>query len=216
MSQRFNCRRSFVVSAFRRPALASFHTKIAAANGAQLQLFTTIAHPCFKTCLMSNTASKKMDMTEGDIQSTLTRMTVPMLFGMITLMSFNLVDTFFISMLGTKELAAVSFTFPVTFTVISLAIGLEYRHFGTDCQSARQWRQFSCQSRRAGRALVVGLSGGGFVGWLGYLLMDPLFRLLGAKDDTLPFIHDYMSWWFFGAVFLITPMIGNAVLACRR
>ncbi len=47
---------------------------------------------------------------------------------------------------------------------------------------------------------------------LGYLTIDPLFRLLGAKEDTLPFIHDYMDIWFFGAVFLITPMIGNAVL----
>ena len=47
-----------------------------------------------------------------------------MIFGMITLMMFNLVDTFFISLLGTEPLAAVSFTFPVTFTVISLAIGL--------------------------------------------------------------------------------------------
>ncbi len=62
------------------------------------------------------------------------QMTVPVLFGMITLMSFNLVDTFFISMLGTAELAAVSFTFPVTFTVISLAIGLS---IGTSAVIAR-------------------------------------------------------------------------------
>ena len=73
---------------------------------------------------MSAVQSAKIDMTQGDIRQILTRMTIPMLFGMITLMSFNLVDTFFISMLGTHELAAVSFTFPVTFTVISLAIGL--------------------------------------------------------------------------------------------
>ena len=73
---------------------------------------------------MTQSTSKRPDLLKGDIQATMKQMTVPVLFGMITLMSFNLVDTFFISMLGTAELAAVSFTFPVTFTVISLAIGL--------------------------------------------------------------------------------------------
>ena len=51
-------------------------------------------------------------------------MTVPMIYGMILLMTFNLVDTFFVGLLGTQPLAAISFTFPITFTVISLTIGL--------------------------------------------------------------------------------------------
>ncbi|MFN6972728.1 MAG: MATE family efflux transporter, partial [Rheinheimera sp.] len=91
-----------------------------AAAGFSLQWLLSIVPQVF----MSAVQSAKIDMTQGDIRQILTRMTIPMLFGMITLMSFNLVDTFFISMLGTHELAAVSFTFPVTFTVISLAIGL--------------------------------------------------------------------------------------------
>lgn len=165
----------------------------------------------FKTHIMSQVAAQKVDMTHGDIRSTLKRMTVPMLFGMITLMSFNLVDTFFISMLGTHELAAVSFTFPVTFTVISLAIGLS---IGTSAVIAKAHGSGDSSGAKAdGLAalwlsayLVLALSA------LGFLLMDPLFRVLGAKEDTLPFIHDYMRWWFAGSVLLITPMIGNAVL----
>ena len=47
-----------------------------------------------------------------------------MILGMIMMMSFGLIDTFFVSLLGTEQLAAISFTFPVTFTVISLNIGL--------------------------------------------------------------------------------------------
>jgi putative MATE family efflux protein len=160
---------------------------------------------------MSQKAFTKMTMTDGDIRQILVRMTVPMLFGMITLMSFNLVDTFFISMLGTKELAAVSFTFPVTFTVISLAIGLS---IGTAALIAKAHGSGDSSAAKADGLAALWLSAYLVMALslVGYLCMDPLFRLLGAKDDTLPFIHDYMKWWFFGAVFLITPMIGNAVL----
>lgn len=160
---------------------------------------------------MSKTAVAKISMTEGDIRQTLTRMTVPMLFGMITLMSFNLVDTFFIAMLGTRELAAVSFTFPVTFTVISLAIGLS---IGTSALIAKALGSGNNTAAKADGLAALWLSAYLVVllSALGYLMMDPLFRLLGAKDDTLPFIHDYMQWWFAGSVLLITPMIGNAVL----
>ena len=58
------------------------------------------------------------------VSSTLKNMTVPMMFGLVMLMSFNLIDTFYVSLLGTQSLAAFSFTFPVTFTLTSLAFGL--------------------------------------------------------------------------------------------
>ncbi|MDG2421726.1 MAG: MATE family efflux transporter, partial [Gammaproteobacteria bacterium] len=64
------------------------------------------------------------NLTEGSIQESMVRMTTPMIIGMLMLFTFSLVDTWFISFLGTESLTAISFTFPVTFTVMSLAIGL--------------------------------------------------------------------------------------------
>ncbi len=134
-----------------------------------------------------------------------------MIFGMITLMMFNLVDTFFISLLGTEPLAAVSFTFPVTFTVISLAIGLG---IGTSAVIAKALGSDKLDEARfdASIALLISVVLVFCLSVVGYVFITPIFELLGAGQQVLPLIHDYMSVWFLGSVFLITPMVGNSVL----
>ena len=73
---------------------------------------------------MNETSDSRNNLVEGSIRQSLIRMTLPMIFGMFMLFTFSLIDTWFISFLGTDSLTAISFTFPVTFTVTSLAIGL--------------------------------------------------------------------------------------------
>ena len=151
------------------------------------------------------------DLLNDPILPTLKTMTIPMIFGMITLMMFNIVDTFFISLLGTEPLAAVSFTFPVTFTVISLAIGLG---IGTSAVIAKALGSNKIDEARfdASISLMVGVVLVIVLSSVGYLLIEPIFTLLGAGAQVLPLIHEYMNVWFIGSVFLITPMIGNSVL----
>ena len=69
-------------------------------------------------------ARNSQNLTQGSIKQALISMTIPMIVGMIMLFTFSLVDTFFVSLLGNEALAAISFTFPVTFSVMSMAIGL--------------------------------------------------------------------------------------------
>ncbi len=154
---------------------------------------------------------KQNALLTADITPLLKRLTWPVMGGMLTLMSFNLVDTFFISLLGTQQLAAISFTFPVTFMVISLAIGLS---IGTSAVIARALGAGNTEDAQADSlsalwlaALLVSL-----LAILGYVLLDPLFYLLGATPSTLVYIRDYMVIWLAGSVLLVTPMIGNAIL----
>ena len=56
----------------------------------------------------------KAVMTEGPVGRTLARLTVPMVVGIVGMVAFNLTDTFFVGRLGTTELAALSFTFPLS------------------------------------------------------------------------------------------------------
>ncbi|MFP4138246.1 MAG: MATE family efflux transporter [Halomonas sp.] len=153
----------------------------------------------------------RRELLEGPIAATLLRKTLPVIGGMIALMSFNLVDTWFISRLGTEPLAAVSFTFPVVFTVISLAIGLG---IGTSAVVGRRLGrgEFDAVRRRATDAALLGLVVGLLMTLLGLATLEPLFRLLGADAVLMPHIRDYMGVWYFGAAAMIVPRVLNSIL----
>ncbi len=52
-------------------------------------------------------------LVKGNVVAHLTRLTLPSIGGMLAIMVFNLTDTWFVSRLGTDELAAMGFTFAV-------------------------------------------------------------------------------------------------------
>ncbi len=153
----------------------------------------------------------QLDLLKDPVPSTLKNMTIPMIYGMVLLMAFNLVDTFFVGLLGTQPLAAISFTFPVTFTVISLTIGLG---IGTSAVIGKALGKGDKESAKNSGTSSMYLAGVvvGLLSFIGYLFIDEMFLLLGASEQMLPLIHDYMDVWFLGSVCLIGPMIGNAVL----
>ncbi|MBU3022372.1 MATE family efflux transporter [Aestuariibacter sp. A3R04] len=137
-----------------------------------------------------------------------------MILGMVMMMSFGLMDTFFVSLLGTEPLAAISFTFPVTFTVISLNIGLG---IGTSAIIGKLQGQRDLEKSRqyASSAMVLSFGMVGALAFIGYLTIDPIFGLLNANASLMPYIYDYMNLWYLSSVFLALPMVGNSVLrAC--
>lgn len=138
-------------------------------------------------------------------------MTLPMIVGMIMLMTFGLVDTFFVSMLGTEQLAAISFTFPVTFTVISLNIGLG---IGTSAIIGRLngSGDTALAKEYATGALILSFLMVGSLALVGIFAIEPIFRLMGATDELMPYIYDYMIVWYGAGIFLAIPMVGNSVL----
>ena len=162
---------------------------------------------------MTNNTTKKqpVSLLTDPISATIKNMTIPMIYGMILLMTFNLIDTFFISLLGTQPLAAISFTFPITFTVLSLMIGLG---IGTSAVIAKYLGNNEHASAKDAGTAAFYLAGiiVFSVSFIGYIFIDEIFLLLGARHSLLPYIHEYMDVWFFGSVFLIGPMIGNAIL----
>ncbi len=68
--------------------------------------------------------NKKAQYLEGNINRQLIFKSIPVILGIMFAISLNLIDTYFVSMLGNDELAAISFTFPVVFLIWGVSMGL--------------------------------------------------------------------------------------------
>jgi putative MATE family efflux protein len=155
--------------------------------------------------------SNRIQLTEGPVGDSIRSLMWPMMLGMIALFSYNLADTFFVGQLGTLELAAISFTFPVGFIVGAVTMGFG---IGTAsvCSQLFGAKRHEDVERVAVHAMLLGLITGACVIVLGIATIDPLFTLLGADETTLPIIRRYISIYYWGGIFLVVPMINNSLL----
>ncbi|RME55159.1 MAG: MATE family efflux transporter, partial [Deltaproteobacteria bacterium] len=139
------------------------------------------------------------------------RLAVPIMFGLVSIILFNVVDTFYIGMLGAEPLAAVSFTFPVVYVVMSVAFGLG---IGTSAVIAHAIGEGDEHRVRRlttdGLTLTLGVVLS--IALAGLLSIEPLFRALGASTRLLPLIRDYMGIWYGGIGLLVIPIIGNSAI----
>lgn len=158
---------------------------------------------------------KNQNKLLSDKESTvILTMSGPMAVGILVLFLFNFVDTLFISMLGTKPLAAISFTFPISFTVTSVAIGLTTGMatnigflIGQDQQQAA--KHFVTDGVCLSFLLIAMLAFS--IG----LWMEPLFVTLGAQTELLPFIREYMHILLFALPILVIPMVSNGAMRAQ-
>ncbi|HEX6261109.1 MAG TPA: MATE family efflux transporter [Woeseiaceae bacterium] len=152
-------------------------------------------------------ASNKARLTQGPVGRHLVDMTLPVLFGVFTMMLQAFVDAWFIGQVGDRELAALGFTFPVLMLVSSVAIGLGA---GTSSVVARALG--ANDYRRARRlttdSLLLSFGITAVISVAGILTIVPLFRLLGAPDDLIPLIGGYMRILYAGVPFVVVGMVG--------
>lgn len=150
-------------------------------------------------------------MTDDPVAPALFRLVLPMIPGTMSIVLFNLADTYFVGRLGALPLAAMSFSFPVVLISGGLAMGLG---IGTSARVSHELGagHRSTATEIATRAHLLAFTLTTALAAAGLLLIDPLFRLLGADASTLPLIHEYMEVWFVGLPFVVLPMIGMNVL----
>jgi len=160
---------------------------------------------------MKNAELKQNYLLHAPIAPTLKKATTPMVIGIVTIMAFSLVDTFFISLLGTNELAAIGFTYPITFILLNFTMGLS---IGLNVVLARLLGKGENHQAKltASNALIMAVLVVLSIAMICLVYIDPLFMLLGASDEILIHIKDYMIPWFLGISLLVVPMVGNGAI----
>ena len=133
-------------------------------------------------------------MPTPSLSKQLFQMTWPMMFGVLSLMSFQLVDSAFIGQLGILPLAAQGFTMPLQMVIIGLQVGLGI------ATTAVIARVLGAQQPQKAKQL------GGLVIILGAVMVftmclviwfsrGPILSLLGAQADVFPVIDSYWPVW---------------------
>lgn len=137
---------------------------------------------------------------------------LPVVFGMVVSLVYNMVDTYFIAQTGNTDLVAgVSLGAPV-FTLM-IALGDIFGLGGSSTIS----RLFGERRERDGRRLSVFCFYAallcGIAVMLGMLLFrQPILQLLGADADTMPYASQYFTFIAIGSPFIILSMTPSNLL----
>lgn len=155
--------------------------------------------------------SKIKDMTQGNVRNIILKLTFPMVFGMLGILIFNLTDMYFIGQLGKTELAAVSFTFPVVLVINSISLGIGVGTASVVSMAIGKGGKYRVQ-RFATDSLLLAILIVIFFVITGLLTIKPIFRFMGADNNILPLINEYMKIWYIGMPFVVIPMVGNNII----
>lgn len=158
-----------------------------------------------------NQQSFGKNLSEGDIKDTLITLTIPMIFGILGIIAFNLADTYFVGKIGTVQMAALTFTFPVVTVINSINLGIGVGTSAVVSKAVGQKNNILVK-RLSTDSLTLGLIFSLIAVTVGQLTIEPLFTLLGADAEVMPYIIRYMRIWYAGAPFLVIPMIGNSAI----
>jgi len=158
-----------------------------------------------------STSGSQSDFTTGPIHTHLIRLTGYMLMGFVSIMTASLMETVYIGIVGTEELAAISFTFPLVMILQGVSMGLSVgassivaRTMGTG--DREKVRRLITHCFMLVMVLIL------FLAFIAHVYLEPFFMLLGAQPHILPLIVSYMDIWLLGLPFFTVALVGSTLM----
>ncbi len=156
-------------------------------------------------------SAKGKDLTKGSIWKTLFILAAPIVLGTSLQTGFNIIDTFFVGMLGSEQLAAISVTFPVVFIFIAIAVGLSVGTTALISQAIGAGRMKDA-SNIAEHSILISVLAGIIVATGGILFSAPLFEFMGVTGDVLSMTIQYSNLIFIGFVFMFIGFLSQGIM----
>ncbi len=150
-------------------------------------------------------------MGTENLHTLIPRMAIPTVVAQLITQFYNVVDTFFVSRLGTSATAAVGVNHSLErcITMFAMLIAAGACSYISRLLGQRRDRDANrVMSTSVFFALGIGL----LIAGIGRLFIGPLVDFLGATEDCRAFSIDYGSYVLYAAPFMIGSVILNMVL----
>jgi putative MATE family efflux protein len=161
--------------------------------------------------LVNRPTHDERDFTQGDIPRHMIRLSGFMMVSMISFTVASLVEALYIGWVGTNELAAISFTFAVVYTLQGVSMGLG---IGASSVVARSigLGDMDRVKRLVTHCLILGTCISVLMAIGASFLLKDIFILLGATGEVLDLILDYMSIWLIGLPVFTMTFVGTTLM----
>lgn len=161
--------------------------------------------------LHSQNQNEYIKMTQSPISKLIVSLSIPTIISMLITSIYNMVDTFFVSKLGTSATGAVG----IVFSVMALiqAIGFMLGAGSGNIVSRQLGKQDEEGANQvASTGFFMALALGALLMIFGLLFLNPFMRLLGATKTILPYARDYAKYILFGAPVMCASFVLNNLL----
>ncbi len=167
--------------------------------------------PSGELAIIMSAVEKPRGFTTGPVHQHLIRLTGFMLMGFVSVMGASLMETVYLGRVGTRELAALGFTFPLVMIMQGITMGLS---IGASSVVARSIGQGDwVQARKLiTHCLVLALVLIIIIASAVSFVLEPFFELLGASQEILPLSVGYMKVWLTGLPFFSVAMVGSTLM----
>jgi len=157
---------------------------------------------------------KKNELLTKDINTLIKQIAIPSGIGMFFNTMYNVVDTFYVGMISTIAITSLSYSFMVFFMILSISFGLSSAitaHVGNSLGK----HKYKLAKIFVSNGLSFILIASSLLATLGFIFLEDIFMLLGAKDEVLKLALQYTYVILIGIIPMLLGLGVNAALIAQ-
>jgi putative MATE family efflux protein len=154
------------------------------------------------------------ELLTKDINSLIKQIAIPSSIGMFFNTMYNVVDTFYVGTISTVAITALSYSFVLFFMLLSLSFGLSSAitaHVGNSLGKHKTVLAKIFVSNGLSFVFTASL----LLCILGFIFIEDIFILIGARDQALALCLEYTYIILLGTVPMLLGLGANAVLIAK-